>query len=85
MLNSGGIRTVFIFMDLPIHIEFRVGDCPILEKGTVVEFNAILKNPRDSSKSRHIEGPYEVNRSVLKYETGRAGFLGLTQYIEWKN
>ena len=83
-VGSGNVRTVFIFTDLPIHIEFRAGELPILVTGTIVEFNATLKNPRDPTKSRRIEGPHIVRRSVLKYETGRAGLTGLTQYIEWK-
>ena len=81
--SAGNVRTVFIFTELPIHIEFRAGNFPLLGKGTVVEFDIVLKNPRDSTKSRHIEGSYKVQRSVLKYVTGRAGLSGLTQYIEW--
>ncbi len=82
--GSGNVRTVFIFTDLPRHIEFRAGDFPLLAPETIVMFNAVLKSPRDPTKSRHIEGPYKVQRAVLKYETGRASMAGLTQYIEWK-
>lgn len=82
--GGGNVRTVFVFTDLPVHIEFRAGELPLLVQGTVVEFNVVLKNPRDSTKSRRIEGPYKVHRSVLKYETGRVGMAGLTQYLEWK-
>lgn len=81
---SGSVRTIFIFTDLPSHIEFRAGDFPLLASETVVMFNAVLKNPRDPKKSRHIEGPYKVQRAILKYETGRPGMTGLTQYIEWE-
>jgi hypothetical protein len=82
--GGGNVRTIFIFTDLPRHIEFRAGELPLLGKGTVVDFNVVIKNPRDSTKSRHVEGPYVVHRAILKYETGRATITGLTQYLEWK-
>jgi hypothetical protein len=82
--GGGNVRTIFVFTDLPVHLEFRAGELPLLGQGTVVEFSVVLKNPRDSRKSRHIEGPYKVHRAVLKYETGRPGLAGLTQYLEWK-
>jgi hypothetical protein len=85
IVAQGAVRTVFIFTDLPRHIEFRAGDLPLLAEGTVVEFNVVLKNPRDRTKSRHVEGPHKVQRMVLKFETGRTGLMGLTQYVEWKS
>ena len=82
--NSGNVRTVFVFMDIPRHIEFRAGDLPLLEKETVVEMKLTIKNPQDPKKIRRIEGSYRVVRSVLKYETERASLSGLTQYLEWQ-
>jgi hypothetical protein len=82
--SRGNVRTVFVFTDLPVHIEFRAGDLPLLEEKTVLEFDLTIKNPRDPKKTRKIEGPYRVERRILKYETGRESLAGLTQYLEWK-
>lgn len=82
--GSGNTRTVFVFLDLPIHLEHRAGELPLLAEGTIVEFDLEIKNPRDPAKKRHIQGPHEVVRSILKYATGRPGLPGLTQYVEWK-
>lgn len=79
---SGKVRTVFIFLDLPKHIEFRAGELPLMSEGTEIVFNAVIKNPQDPRRQRKIEGPYRVTRRILKYETGRASLLGLTQYLE---
>jgi hypothetical protein len=83
--GSGNVRTVFVFTEIPRHIEFRAGDLPILEEGTIVEMKLTIKNPRDPTKVRLVEGPHKVVRSILKYETGRASLGGLTQYLEWKS
>jgi len=84
-MASGNVRTIFIFTDLPIHIEFRAGDFPILDIGVIVEFNATVIDHKDHTKKRRIEGPHRVIRSVLKYETDRPGLSGITQYVEWKS
>lgn len=81
--NGSGVRTVFVFLDLPRHVEFRAGDMPILEVGTAVEFDVALRNLRDPRRTRRVEGRYEVKRRVLKYSTGRLGTSGLTQFLEW--
>jgi hypothetical protein len=52
--------------------------------GSVVEFSATLMSLQDPGKTRVIEGPYKIVRIVLKYDTKRPGFMGLTQYIEWQ-
>lgn len=57
---------------------------PFLHPGTVIEFDAVLRDPQDQKKNRSIEGPYKVLRSVLKYDTKRSGFIGLTQYVEFQ-
>ena len=82
--GSGVVRTVFVFLDVPRHMEFRAGNMPLLPEGTIVEFDISLRSPRDPTKTKKIDGPYEIVRSVLKYETGRPGLEGLTHYIEWK-
>ncbi len=73
-----------MFLDLPIHLEYRAGELPLLAEGTIVEFDTEFKNPRDPAKKRRMQGPYEVVRSVLKYATERPGLSGLTQYVEWR-
>ncbi len=83
-MSSGCVRSVFIFTDLPRHIEFRAGNLPRLERGLEIEFDLTLKNPHDSQKSRHIEGFYRAKRVVMKYSTGKPSISGLTQYIEWE-
>ena len=81
-VSSGKVRTVFIFLDLPKHIEFRAGELPLMSVGTEISFNAVIKDPQDPRRQRNIEGPHRVKRRILKYETGRASLLGLTQYLE---
>lgn len=76
------MRTVFIFVDLPIHVEFRAADSPLLEEGAVIEFDLVLTDPKNSKRTRKVEGPYEVKTRKLKYSTDRPGFIGLTQYLE---
>jgi len=81
--SDGKIRTVFVFLDLPRHVEYRVGDMPLLPEGTVVEFDTCLRSLNDAKKVRKVSGPYSVSRRVLKYSTSRVGLMGLTQYLEW--
>ena len=70
-----------VFLDLPIHYEFRVSDIPLLPEGTVIEFNLTLKDPR-SRRQREVMGPYKVVRQKLVYNTARASSSGLSQYLE---
>jgi hypothetical protein len=72
---NGNVRTYLVFLDLPVHYEYRVPDMPMMTKGVVVEFFLTLKDPR-TRHSRLIEGPYEVTRCKL------ISLAGLTQYIE---
>jgi len=81
--SDGRVRTVFVFLDLPRHVEYRMGELPILSKGTVVEFDVSLRSPSDVKRVRKVSGPYSVVRQVLKYSTSRVGLMGLTQYLEW--
>lgn len=78
---GGNIRTFLVFLDLPVHYEYRAPDLPVLTKGLVVEFYLTLKDPR-TSHSRLVEGPYEVTRCKLVYRTDKPSLTGLTQYIE---
>jgi hypothetical protein len=80
--TNGGVRTYFVFVDLPQHIEFRVTDMPILQKGMEIELDMSLRHPRNIRKVRKIEGVHTVLRRLLKYSTTRASSMGLSQYIE---
>lgn len=77
------VRTFCIFLDLPRHIEYRIDGFPLLHPLDVVEFDLTLKNPRDLTKIRNINGPYFVSKVVLKYSSNYQRALGLSQYIEW--
>ena len=81
-VNEAGVRTFLVFLDLPIHYEFRVSDMPVLLEGTIIEFDLSLKDPK-SRKSRRVEGPYIVLRRKLVYSTSKPSTSGLTQYLEF--
>jgi hypothetical protein len=80
--ESGHVRTIFVFTDLPKHLEYRVGSMALLQEGTEIEFDLSLKNPSDPGKFRKVSGPYVVSRRILRYSTSRAGMMGLTQFLE---
>ncbi len=80
--SRGGIRTFFIFLDLPQHLEFRVGEIPLLSEGIELELEIALKHPRNPRKIRRICGKHTIIRRVLKYTTTRSGLMGLSQYLE---
>jgi len=82
VFSEGKVRTVFVFLDLPRHVEYRAGDLPLIPEKTVVEFDVSLRNPRDVSKVRKVSGPYSVTRRILRYSS-RPGLSGLTQFLEW--
>lgn len=83
-LDGSKVRTFFVFLDVPRHVEYRVDDMPLLPEGTIVEFSLNVKNPRDPTKSRDINGPYKVIRRKLKYLSDSPGRRGLSQYLEWE-
>lgn len=75
-------RTIVIFTDLPRHIEYRIGDWPILQINDVIDVETSLKNPKDLSRVREVKGKYYVSRRILKYTTKDRNLDGLTQYLE---
>lgn len=79
--GSTNVRTFLVFLDLPIHYEYRVPDMPLLAEGVIIEFFLTLKDPR-TGHSRPIEGPYKVTHRKLIYRTDKPSLAGLTQYIE---
>ncbi len=70
-------RTYFIFLDLPVHVEYRVAGMPLLEEGQAIEFNMTITQTK---KKLSIVGTYVCKRRLLKFG-GR--YPGLTVYYEW--
>jgi hypothetical protein len=81
--RSDKVRTYFLFLDLSKHVEYRVSDMPLLEEGTVIEFDTPIKDLYDPKRSVRIQGPHRLKRRVLKYSTSKTR-EGLTQYLEWE-
>jgi hypothetical protein len=82
--GSGGVRTVIVFLDLPVHFEFRAGSMPLLPEGTEIVFDPMeLKSAKHPGKTRTVSGSYLVERRVLRYGS-RPGLSGLTQFLEMK-
>ena len=84
VVSGGNIRTFFIFLDLPQHLEFRAGEMPIMSSGDHIELDIALKHPRNHKKMRKINGKYLINQRILKYSSGRSNLMGLSQYLELK-
>lgn len=81
--SSGGlVRTFLVFLKLPKHVEFRVGDMPILNKGTVLEIDVSIFNPKFRERTVRIRGPHLIERSRLVLSNSKPGLMGLTQYFE---
>lgn len=79
--QSGLVRTFLVFMDLPVHYEYRAGEWPLLSENTVIEFDTVLRSPENPKLERRIGGSYRV-KPILRYSTVRPGRNGLTQYLE---
>lgn len=80
--GQGLIRTVLVFLDLPVHYEFRSSDMPLMPEGTKIEFDMELRNPKDPRRVRKVQGEYMVMRRKLVYETSRPSMTGLSQFLE---
>ena len=84
-LGSGFIRTVFLFMDLPVHVELRAGPMPLIPVRTVIEFDEIrIQDPTRRSRVWAVSGPHVVERTKFTYSSRRASLTGLTQFLEMK-
>ncbi len=87
MLNSshqasGLVRTFFVFLDLPVHIEFAVSPMPIMSEGLVIDMDMVLRNPKDPRKTREVRGPHLIHHVKLTYKSsGRTS--GFSQYVEF--
>lgn len=72
------LKTFLVFKDLPVHVEYRAGDCPLLKKGLQVDFQIDLRNPMNPKKIRKVDGTFVIDRVHLVY----SGKEGWAQYIE---
>ncbi len=78
--SGGGVRTFFVFTDLPKHVEYRVHPMPLLPEGTILRIDRIpLKDPKDPRRIRVVEGEYCVMNRRLVYSSVMSGLL---QYLE---
>lgn len=80
--SSGLVRTFLVFLDLPVHYEFRASEMPLLEEGTKIEFDLELRNPKDPKRVRKVQGEYRVQRRKLVFGTSKPSVMGLSQYLE---
>lgn len=77
--SGGSVRTFFVFLDLPKHIEYRAQSMPLLPEGTVLRLDrTVLRDPSDRRKVRVVEGEHRVMNRRLVYSTTS----GLLQYLE---
>lgn len=79
--TNGSIKTYFVFLDLPRHVEFRVSDMPLLEEGTLMDFDLTIRSLKNPKKTIPIQGTHTLFRRVLKFGGKRPG---LAQFLEWK-
>lgn len=76
------MRTFAVFLDAPVHVEYRLNDMPLISEGVKIGFKLGLKHPRDPKLIRNVDGEYEVKRRMLRYEPDKPGAPGLSQYLE---
>lgn len=76
------LRTFFVFLDLPIRYEFRVQDAPYFVQGTEMRLKLDLRNPKDPSRVRKINGVYKVECCRLVYSNEVVTKTGWSQYLE---
>lgn len=83
--ESGLIRTYLVFLDLPVHIEYKVGNFPLLNVGRIIEFDLSLRHLKDPKRIKRVQGPYIIECQRLKYVSdGKPSARGLSQYLEIK-
>lgn len=84
--GSGVVRTVFVFLDLPVHLEFRALQMPLVPEGLVIEFDDMkIRDPAGRpGREWTIQGPHRVARRKCVYSSRRPSLSGLTQYLEMR-
>lgn len=76
------VRTYLVFHDLPVHVEYRVSDMPLVPEGTQIDFRIDLRHPRNPKRVRKVNGAYVVQKRYLIYSSEKPRDQGLTQYLE---
>jgi len=78
-LEPGSLSTYMIFVDLPVHIEFKVHPMPLMPEGVSIRFDKVsLRDPGDVRRVREVDGEYHVLHRRLVYSPS----LGMLQYLE---
>ena len=83
-MGSDVVRTFLVFLDVPKHVEFRADGFPVLEEGSVVDFDVKVGDPLNTRKPRELKGPYRLRRRVLKFSQDRPSKAGFSQYLEFE-
>ena len=76
------VRTYLVFHDLPVHIEYRVGDMPLMPEGVLITFKVNLRHPREPKRIRKVDGTYKLIKRRLIFSSEKPDARGLTQYLE---
>lgn len=75
------LKTFLVFLDLPMHVEYRVHDMPLMPAGVEIHVRATLRNPRNAAQSRKVDDVYSVKRNKTVYSS-EGPTAGLAQYLE---
>jgi len=82
MLNTvHNVRTFGIFLDLPIYLEIRLQDLPIMVVGQLIDFDLRIPKFNHKIKEYQIQGEHKVVNSIIKYG---GKYTGATQYLSFK-
>lgn len=79
---SSGVRTFFVFLNLPKHLELRAGNLPLLEPGTVLDMDVTVRDPKGPERAWKVQGPHRVVRRLLRFSQKAGSKSGLSQYLE---
>lgn len=80
--ETGLTRTYLVFKDLPVHVEYRVEDMPVMPEGAQIDFRIDLRHPRYPKRIRKVDGAYSISKRRLIYSFENSRNQGLTQYLE---
>lgn len=82
LLPACGIKTYFMFSEVPVHYEILAGYYPFIPDDTVIDFDlSIMVSVRGKNLKIQVSGPRKLKRKLLKYNV-RSG--GIVQYCEWE-
>jgi len=72
------MKTYWIFLDYPRHLEHRVADLPVMEEGTRIHMDFSLPPISKDNPPWVIRGEYRIFRRVLRHDA-----YGTAQYLEF--